>query len=85
MRLFAICAVLVSSLIGFGATAAEAAIPLCGQVWAEGDLILPTTEGNCPDPRNPVTGGACVWRDYGLDPAIHVAAYACVPDPLTAP
>jgi hypothetical protein len=77
MRLVAICAVLAGSLVGFGATAtqASAAGPPCGQVWVEGDWVIPTTAGNCVDPGHPATGTLCHWEN----------TYVCVPDPLTLP
>jgi hypothetical protein len=70
MRLFAICAVLAGALVGVGAAPASAD-ELCDQVWASGELVLPTAFGGC--------------EDAGADPQVHVWTYICVPDPTVAP
>jgi hypothetical protein len=80
MRLFAICAVLAGALVGVGAAPASAD-ELCDQVWASGDLVLPTAFGGC----EPYDKTLCHWEDAGADPQVHVWTYICVPDPTVAP
>ena len=86
MRLFAICAVLAASLVGFGATSASATpvLPLCAQVIIEGEWFTqPTTVGDCPGVPQP--GTLCHWEQPGAKPQVYVYTDVCVPDPLTAP
>jgi hypothetical protein len=87
MRLFAFCAVLVGSFVGLGATAAEAtpAMPVCGQVWVEGDLVYPTTAGNCVNPGDPGPGTLCEAEMSGDYPQVYGMVYVCVPRPVTLP
>lgn len=85
MRLFAICAVLAGSLVGFGAAAGPASATVCARVIAEGEWFSPTAVGQCPDPNTPPPGTMCIWEQPGAYPQFYVYTEACAPDPVTQP
>jgi hypothetical protein len=76
MRLFALFVVLATSIIGFSAPPASAA--LCEKVWTTGTVLGAHSFGGC-DPY----GGAtiCQFEDAGADPQAHVYTEVCVPAP----
>jgi len=79
-RLFAICAVAASTVVGFGASPANAG-ELCEQVQVGGSLVTPwgsPAYSYC----QPYTGTFCQGQGAALDTRLVANAYVCVPDPF---
>lgn len=82
VRLSAIGAVIAGSIVAFGAAPASAQtceVVMIGGTW--GNAAGSPSYTYCQD----YTGGLCHGESDGADPQLHVYAYVCVPDPVTAP
>ena len=82
MRLFAISAVFVGSMLGIGATPASASTPsVCEDVSLRGDLVLPTDVGDC----FPMNASFCDLQGVSTGLGLNVYVYVCLPEGTTTP
>jgi hypothetical protein len=82
MRLFAILALLASSVVGVITAVPSAADPLCETVTTSGTDMTHHTYGTC-EPYGNAT--ICRYQELAADPEAHLDIVACVPAPVIEP
>ena len=82
-RLLATSAVLGASIVGFGATPANAAVQTCDRLYFSGysTVILPTDEGGCV----PLDAGLCDYEAVPVEPFFYFSTAVCAPQPVAEP